>query len=125
MQQSWKPRNFKIRSHFLVVVKIKLRIIPANLLAEILKNATTTTTFALKGYLLTVLPPGVDESKRKVRNLLKTKIKRANFLLPVPKFKRKSDLLKIWVGKLRVNVLASNWHKYGIPWRQLDTKMGR
>ena len=120
MHQSWKPRNFKMRSHVLVVVKVKLRITLAqksNLLAGKLKNA-------LKGYLLTVLPPGVDESKTKARNLLKTKIKRATFLLPVPKFKRKSDLVKIWVGKLRVKVLASNWHKYGHTLAPIGHKNG-
>ena len=109
LRQSWEPRHFKVKSHFFVVVKIKLRITLAqesNLLAGRLKNT-------LEDYLLTILPPGVNQSKKKVRRPWETEIKRAIFSIPVPKFKRKSDLLKIWVGKLRIKVLASNWHKYG------------
>ena len=71
--QSWEPRHFKVKSHFFVVVKIKLRITLAqesNLLALFLKNSTFTTTFALKAHLLASLLPKLNSFKGNCRKTI-------------------------------------------------------
>ena len=42
----------------------------------------------------------------------------------MPEFKRKYDLVKIWLGKLRVKVLTGIWHEYGDTLGPIGHKIG-